>query len=275
MTRFQWLQFAAHELRALPEARLVARLLLDGATGARFSHLVAPDEPLPGERISLLKEWLARAQNGEPAPYILGSAPFFGRDWGVEAGVLIPRSETELLVEAVLQSAPFAARIAELGTGSGIIAGTLSLERPHFSLWATELSPVAREVAKRNWETLGARVELIEGAEDDWLGPLQSLAPFDTIVSNPPYIPSHDLPNLQASVRDFEPRLALDGGADGLNPYRQIAASGRELLREGGFVALEVGHDQKAAIEALFGDWGRLEWRFDVQNIARVALVRK
>jgi len=275
MTNQHWHQGATHELRDHLEARTLARLMLDAARGKRFAHLVAPEDVLSSTNLELLNGWLERAKLGEPLPYILGTAPFFGRDWGVEAGVLIPRPETEHLVESVLEFAPEGALIAELGTGSGIVAGTIALERPQFWVWATEVSPVAREVATRNWEELGARVQLVEGALDDWLGPLRDLPPLDCIASNPPYIPSGEIEHLQTSVREFEPRLALDGGADGLAPYRQIAAGGRAHLREGGFVALEVGHDGRGAIEAIFRDWQRIAWKFDVQGIARVALVWK
>jgi len=275
MTNQHWHQNAAHELRDHLEARTLARLLLDAATGKRFAHLIAPDDVLSSANLELLNVWLERAKSGEPLPYILGRAPFFGRNWGVEAGVLIPRPETEHLVEGVLEFAPRGARIAELGTGSGIIAGTLALERPRSSVWATEVSLSARRIASENWERLGARVHLLGGAPDDWLGPLAGLPPFHCIASNPPYIASGEIENLQTSVRDFEPRLALDGGQDGLNPYRQIAAGGRAHLREGGFLALEVGHDQRASIEDIFRNWARISWKFDVQGIARVALVWK
>ena len=275
MTNLAWLSHAILQLEPHPEARTIARLLLDAATQLRFAHLLAPDDELSQDQQNGLNEWLGRAKAGEPLPYILGIAPFFGRDWPVEAGVLIPRGETELLVEAVLQHAPEAAKIAELGTGSGIIAGTLSLERRHWNIFATELSPLARKVAFCNFKSLGARVQLIEGREDDWLGPIEPFAPFDCIVSNPPYIASGEIEHLQASVRDFEPRLALDGGQDGLNPYRQIAQNARALLSEAGFVALEVGWDQKSAIESLFAQWTSLEWKFDLAGIARTCLVWK
>ena len=276
MTNSQWLAHAIHRLRAHEDARLLAQRLLDDATRIQFAHLMAPDEPLSAEIEAQLNARLTRIEAGEPLPYVLESAPFFGRDWNVASGVLIPRPETELLVEAVLEhlSEP-KARVAELGTGSGIIAGTLALERPDWSVFATELSSQARAIASSNWNTLNAKVQLIEGRAGEWLGPISSIAPLDCIASNPPYIPSRDMDALQASVRDFEPRLALDGGEDGLNPYRQIAANGRELLGEGGFVALEVGWDQRHAIERLFSEWSRLKWKFDLQNIARTAVVWK
>lgn len=275
MTNSHWLTQATRALNPHPEARTLARLLLDGATGIHFAHLLAPDDELLPALENKLNGWLQRVRGGEPLPYVLGTAPFYRRDWAVEAGVLIPRPETELLVEAVLEHAPKAARIAELGTGSGIVAGTLSLERPDWNVLASELSPVARAVAARNFESLGARVQLLEGRDSDWLGPLHDFAPLDCIASNPPYIPSSEIEGLQASVCDFEPRLALDGGRDGLNPYRQIAEGGREVLGDGGFVALEVGWDQKAGIEALFSGWRLLGWRFDLAGFARTALVWK
>ena len=276
MTNSQWLEHANQRLHPHEEARFLARRLLDDATTTQFAHLIAPDDELNPTLEGELNARLVRLEQGEPLPYVLGFAPFYGRDWRVERGVLIPRPETELLVEAVLEHLQKpSARVAELGTGSGILAGTLALERTKWKVFATELSPKARAVALGNFTGLSARVELIEGRENDWLGPIEHLAPLDCIASNPPYIASSEIEKLQQSVREFEPRLALDGGEDGLNPYREIAANGRELLGEGGFVALEVGWDQKQQIEALFASWSRLEWKWDFQGIARTALVWK
>ncbi|RYX86204.1 peptide chain release factor N(5)-glutamine methyltransferase [bacterium] len=280
MTHLEWFQFATHRLQTtLPdsgEARLLARRLLDDATKQNHAHLLSPDSLLSENDEANLGTSLTRLEAGEPLPYVLGFAPFWNRDWQVAQGVLIPRPETELLVEGVLDNLKAKhARVAELGTGSGIIAGTLALERPEWEVLATDVSPEARIVAADNFHNFKARVQLIEGAFDDWLGPIEPFAHFDCIASNPPYIPSAEIERLQTSVREFEPRLALDGGEDGLNPYRQIAARGRELLNEGGFVALEVGWDQRPAIEELFRDWRRLEWKFDFQNIARTCLVWK
>ncbi len=276
MTNSQWLEHANQRLQPNEEARLLARRLLDDSTNTNFAHLIAPDDELNPTLEEELNARLARLEQGEPLPYVLGCAPFFGRDWQVERGVLIPRPETELLVEAVLEHlAKNDARVAELGTGSGIIAGTLALERPNWKVWATELSPDARAVALRNFDELNAHVELMRGRENEWLSPIEPFAPLDCIASNPPYISLSEIEKLQLSVRDFEPRLALDGGADGLNPYREIAANGRDLLGEGGFVALEVGWDQKQQIEKLFASWSRLEWKWDFQGIARTALVWK
>ncbi|BCM91644.1 release factor glutamine methyltransferase [Abditibacteriota bacterium] len=280
MTYLDWFQFAAHRLQTtLPhssEARLLARRLLDHATGQNHAHLMSPETHLAGEVEAELNASLVRLGSGEPLPYVLGFAPFWNRDWQVRSGVLIPRPETELLVEAVLEHLTATkARVAELGTGSGIIAGTLALERPQWEMLATDVSPEARAVASDNFSRLGAHVQLLEGLPDNWLAPIKPFAPFDCIASNPPYIPSHEIERLQHSVRDFEPRLALDGGEDGLNPYRQIAASGRDLLAPGGFVALEVGWDQRQPIEELFHGWPHLEWKFDFQNIARTCIVWK
>ena len=278
MTNLEWFQFATHHLQsALPdsgEARLLARRLLDHTTGRNHTHLLSPDTPLPPTTEAELSANLQRVAGGEPLPYVLGTAPFYNRDWHVRPGVLIPRPETELLVEAVLENLPAPpARVAELGTGSGIIAGTLSLERPDWQLFATDVSPEARAIAGENFTHLSAHVQILEGLPNDWLGPIAPHTPFDCISSNPPYIPSREIERLQTSVRDFEPRLALDGGEDGLNPYRQIAAHARDLLTTRGFVALEVGHDQKQTIETLFREWSRLEWKFDFQNIARTCIV--
>lgn len=283
MTHENWIQHATDSLSLRPlerrEARSHARLLLDAVSGIRFAHLLRAEIELSDETREKLEKSLARLQKGEPLPYILGKAPFFGRDWRVGSGVLIPRPETELLIEAIL--ARFdqnPRRVADLGTGSGIIAGTLAIERPQWKLWASEVSPTAREIARHNFQNyaLERRIEWLEGQKDDWLAPLEPFPPLDLLVSNPPYIARAEIENLQIEVRDFEPRLALDGGEDGLHPYRQIAARGRQFLVPNGLCALEIGADQGQSVPALFeaAFWSVESVLKDGAGLDRVVLAR-
>ncbi|PQV63157.1 [protein release factor]-glutamine N5-methyltransferase [Abditibacterium utsteinense] len=267
------------------EARTQARLLLDAATGTRYSHLIAPEAILEAPKLQKLQLWLSDAARGRPIPYILGRAPFFGLQWQVDEHVLIPRPETELLVETVLQKmksqsespAPRIAepRIADLGTGSGIIAVSLQKNRPDATVYALDISAGALEIAARNAHEHGAAVHFLQG-QGDWLCPLHPFAPFDAIVSNPPYIAAGEIEGLEIGVRDFEPRLALDGGADGLNPFREIAVGAAPLLTKNGFVALELGAGQFASIRAIFetNGWQVEAPRRDLAGIERVMVAQ-
>ncbi len=261
------------------EARSQARLLLDGATQTRYSHLVAPDHVLEPGMFQRLQLWLGEAARGRPIPYILNRAPFFGLHWEVDERVLIPRPETELLVETTLQllsNAPTnAPKIADLGTGSGIIAVTLQKNRPDSAVFALDISAGALQIARRNAETHGVSLHFLQG-EGDWLTPLQPFAPFDAIVSNPPYIPAREIESLEIGVREFEPRGALDGGEDGLDPYREIARGAASYLSETGFVALEIGATQFESIRGIFETrgWTTEAPRRDLVGIERVLVAR-
>lgn len=259
------------------EARIAARLLLDGATGTRYAHLLAPDQLLTPEQGAQLARWLAEAKRGRPIPYILGRAAFFGLEFAVDERVLIPRPETELLVETALQGllGQRAPRIADLGTGSGAIAVAIAKKRPDARVCALDVSGAALEVARINAAINDVAIEFVQG-DGDWLSPLQPLAPFEAIVSNPPYIARAQIETLATGVRDFEPRLALDGGADGLAPYRVLAARAAPFLSENGFLALELGARQFGAARALFeGNGWRVEAaRRDLAGIERVLWAR-
>ncbi len=285
MTNQQWLESATQTLQSAQdlsraEAHLHARLLLDGATETRFCHLLAPEEILEAATLEKLQPWLADAARGRPIPYILGKAPFWGREWEVDERVLIPRPETELLVETALQlledsGAGRGARVADLGTGSGIIAVSLKRARSDLAVYALDISPGALEIAARNAASHSAKVEFLRG-DGEWIAPLRELAPFAAIVSNPPYIAAAEIEELEVGVRDFEPRLALDGGADGLHPYRDIAANGRKVLGGGGFVALEIGDRQFEDIRAIFAanGWQVEAPRLDLADVERVLVAR-
>jgi len=252
-----------------PEPRANAERLIMHALGLDRAALLRDwREPMPD---GLLAEWTAmvrRKAAGEPVQYITGEQWFYGLPFAVSPAVLIPRPETELLVEAVLETAgrlwPDARdgarlRAADIGTGSGAIAVTLAVRRPGWRLCATDLSPDALAVAKANADRhrVSDRIAFLRG---DLLEPFAAGSgdgfALDIVVSNPPYIPSPDLPGLQREVRDYEPRLALDGGADGLDPYRRMAAQLRTLPFVPRIAAFEVGIGQARAVAGLLADAG-------------------
>lgn len=280
MTNGEWLESATQFLSnssevARQEAHLHARLLLDGATGLRFCHLIAPEARLEAERLQKLQGWLLDAARGRPIPFILGQAAFFGLEWEVDERVLIPRPETELLVETTLELAHGEAKIADLGTGSGIIAVSLQKTRPDLEVVALDVSPGALEIAARNAKLHGAEIKFVRG-NGAWIAPIQEFAPFDAIVSNPPYIAQAEIAKLEVGVREFEPRLALDGGEDGLDPYREIARNAPVVMARGGFVALEMGAGQFESIRAIFeqSGWQVEAARRDLAGIERVLVAR-
>ena len=240
------------EKEAVDSARLTAELLLAHSLGIQRVKLYMDlDRPLVADELSTFRALIQRRLAGEPTQYLMGHREFYGRRFAVDPRVLIPRPETELLVEAALRSVPkdAPARLLDLCTGSGCIAVSMAAERPLAEVWATELSPAALEVARSNAESLGvaARVRFLEG---DLLGPIPPESRFDVIVSNPPYIRTSELASLQREVQK-EPRVALDGGDDGLAIIRRIAETAQGFLRPGGRLALEIGDDQGDAVKTL------------------------
>lgn len=319
------------EAAGVEEARANAELLLLHLLGIERAQLLRDwREPLPAERWEAWRELIGRKAAGEPAQYIIGEGWFYGRPFAVTPAVLIPRPETELLVEAVLAEAdrlwPAAAasagvagsgdqrtdgaergtasgvedmavgRSAELGeletratadqtptvldigTGSGAIALTLAAERPAWRVYASDLSTDALAMAAANASRLGvdARVSFVQGdlllpftvdgaageltpvSVDTASGMTAGLA-ADIVVSNPPYIPAGDLPELQREVRDYEPRLALDGGDDGLDPYRRMVEQLQSLAQLPRIVAFELGKGQAREVARLLE--ARYTWR--------------
>lgn len=215
-------------------------------------------EPFPLEARDAFQDLVERRVAQEPLQYLTGVQEFYGRPFQVSPAVLIPRPETEILIEEVLKQRPLFATpplIADIGTGSGIIAITLALEWPEAQVVAVDLSPDALAMARRNAEALGA-AERIEFLQGDLVTPIveKRLRPA-ILVSNPPYIPSRDCDELDEEVRAHEPRLALDGGGDGLDPYHVLTGALPRLWPEQGpaYVAFEVGIHQDAAVEALIG----------------------
>ncbi len=239
----------------VPEPEIESRLIVQHALGLSIERLlVSMRDPAPegaDERISSL---LSRRLKREPLPYITGRRDFFGRTFRVDRNVLVPRPETELLVERALEFAAdvegrdrptgVGLRIADIGVGSGVLAITLALELPEAEVFGTDISGDALTVARRNGDALGAgRVVWLEG---DLASPLAGR--FDIVVSNPPYVPAGDIDLADPELR-YEPRLALDGGPDGLAVIRRLIAVLPGLLRAGGATAL-IEADPRSAVPA-------------------------
>lgn len=254
-----------------------ARLLLEhvlGLEGTRF--YAALGDPFPSSVKETWERIIARKAAGEPAQYIIGRQEFYGRPFTVSPSVLIPRPETELLVEAILQhgdrlwpsGAPHA---LDIGTGSGAIAVTLAAERPRWHVAAGDISAAALEMASQNAAANGAAVEFREG---DLLVPFAGTA-VDILVSNPPYIPAADIAGLQPEVRDHEPRMALDGGPDGLGPYRAMLEQLGLLQAPPRLIGFELGMGQARDVAGLLeqaGHWKNILIIPDLAGIERHVL---
>ncbi|MCX7673103.1 MAG: peptide chain release factor N(5)-glutamine methyltransferase [Thiobacillaceae bacterium] len=236
-------------------ARLEAQLLAAHALGVDRAWLVAHGEQAPDSgQHQTLTALLHRRRAGEPMAYLLGRREFYGMELHVSPAVLIPRPETELLVELALARLPTErpGRILDLGTGSGAIALALARARPLATIVAVDRSAAALAVARANAQRLApARVDFVLG---DWYAPLGD-QDFDLIVANPPYVAADD-PHLQQGDLRFEPREALAAGADGLDALRVIIAGAPAHLRAGGWLLVEHGHEQGAACCALLAQAG-------------------
>lgn len=243
---------ATRRLAALPQAepRLEAELLLAAATGLRREALIAwPDRTPTPEQARRFADLLERRLGGEPIAYIRGRQAFWNQELRVTPDTLIPRPETELLVEIALErlSATAPLRVADAGSGSGAIALALAQERPAWTLLALDLSPGAVTVAKDNLRRQGATNAWV--IRSDWLASLAT-ASLDALIANPPYIPSAD-PHLGRGDLPHEPLTALAAGADGLDAIRRLVPQARTCLKPGGLLALEHGFDQAPAVQAL------------------------
>jgi len=219
------------------------------------SWLIAhDDEPIAPEHLRAYRQLEARRLAGEPMAYLLATREFMGRDFHVSPAVLIPRPETELLVETAVEllQGRAVADVLDLGTGSGAIAVSIALACPQARVVATDLSPEALAVARGNAQALGARVEFHQGY---WYQALPLGKVFDLIVSNPPYIPMDD-PHLTQGDLRFEPEMALSDGHDGLGAYRDIAAGAPAHLRSGGNLYVEHGWNQAVAVCGLLAQAG-------------------
>ena len=228
----------------IPDPRREAAWLLAAAWGVDEVTLrLHPEREVPSEAETIYRSWLECRAAGEPAHHLKGSCPFWGREFVVTPEVLVPRPETELLVQTALELAVSAtARVLDVGTGSGCIAVSLAAERPRWRVCAVDRCQAALSVAHRNVERHGVEVEL-------FLGDLASAAapPWDLVVANLPYVPSGDLGKLPVEVQR-DPRSALDGGEDGLDLARTLLADLPRLLRVCGGAVLEIGENQADAV---------------------------
>lgn len=268
----QILRQAAATLAASPSPRLDAEVLAMHVCNLSRTELITQGGrmPTPGQ-IQRLRELLTRRSQGEPVAYLTGRREFWSLDLLVTPDVLIPRPETELLVEQALARIPAHADwiIADLGTGSGAVALALAAERPHCRVIASDFSTGALALARTNAQNL--EVANVEFRLGEWLTPFAD-EHLDMIVSNPPYIAEQDPHLMQGDLR-FEPRIALAAGADGLSAIRIIVADARQHLRRGGFLLIEHGFDQAREVRALLASQGYDDVATcpDLQGLPRVS----
>jgi release factor glutamine methyltransferase len=258
--------------------RLNAEILLMHTLACDRAYLYAhPERELNEDELSRYDEVLSQRSHGIPSQYITGHQEFWGLDFIVAPGVLIPRPETEHLVEAVLEivrrNGLKQPRIVDVGTGSGCVPIALAHELPDADLYATDVSPDALEIAHANTSRLQVQnrihyrdTDLLNGLPDEH---------FDIVASNPPYVGENEHDKVQLEVRKFEPHVAVFGGAEGMDIFRRLIPQAWRVLRPGGWLAMEIGYSQEAKILALLSDWTEVRSIPDLQGIPRVVVARK
>jgi release factor glutamine methyltransferase len=273
---------AAHELerQGIPSARLDAEILLSHFLQTDLAGLYrAPERPLRPDQLLDFRQWIARRRQGEPVAYILNRKEFWALPLEVNDKVLVPRPDTEILVEEVLACCAGKEdqrlRILEIGTGSGAVAVALATELKSAWILATDISGAALSVAASNALRHGVkgRISFLQG---DLLAPLSGS--FDIIVCNPPYISDSEYGNLSHEIRLYEPPVALMGGSDGTDLHGRLIEQGASRLRRGGFLLMEIGAGQRACIEGMlqaFPDYEEVGFRKDYGGLDRVVRARK
>jgi len=256
--------------------RMNAEVLLMFALSCDRAYLYAhPERELTADETARYDEALAERARGVPSQYITGHQEFWGLDLIVTPMVLIPRPETEHLVEATLELARAMERprIVDVGTGSGCIVLALASDLPEAELQAVDISAEALEIARSN----AARLALDGRVVFRQTNLLEGISPesFDLVVSNPPYVGESEADKVQREVRKFEPHLAVFGGPQGLDVYRRLIPQAREVLRPGGYLLMEMGFSQERAIRELLADWAEVRSVSDLQGIPRVMAGRK
>ena len=249
--------------RSIENPRAAAEILLAHVLQVeRVDLYMRHDQPLNAAELERFKELIRRRAAGEPVAYIVGSREFWSMDFAVTPAALIPRPETECLVEAALQRLEGAGQgrsVLELGTGCGAVILALAAQKPQHAFFASDVSPAALAVARKNADTHGLETS-VRFFCGSWLDPLQNRsARLDMIVSNPPYIRRSSIDRLQVEIRRFEPLTALDGGEDGLRCLEAIIAAAAGCLKPGGHLLLEIGHDQKEAVAEIIDRAGGYE----------------
>lgn len=263
----------------VPSPRMNAELLLMFALGRDRAYLYGhPEHELTTEEQTRYDDALAQRSRGIPAQYITGHQEFWGMDLIVSPAVLIPRPETEHVIETVLDCvgrapSPANLRIVDVGTGSGCIALALAKELPHAEIHATEISPAALEIARSN----AARLQLesrIQFYEGDLLNGIEKNS-FDFVVSNPPYVGESEEDSVQIDVRKFEPRNAVFAGPSGLEVIERLIPQAREVLKPGGWLVMEISGTIAARVNDLLAAWNNVQITNDLQGIARVTSSQK
>jgi release factor glutamine methyltransferase len=268
VTTDEWIDQAIKKLAhaGIEFPQMEARAMLEMALGLRREEFVARDFDFDSEGANQL---LLRRLESEPLAYVLGKKEFFGREFSVDKTVLIPRPETELLVECVVELAEDGMKCIDVGTGSGCVGITAQLELPKTDWLCTDVSRDALAVAHGNAKNLKAPVRLIQA---DLLAPFAADS-LDLVASNPPYVAEGDR-RLDATVAQWEPNQALFAGNDGLRFVRDLIRQAGLVLKPGGILALECGEGQAAEIRALLADWRPLTKR-DLAGIERVVVAMK
>lgn len=264
----------ATRLEHLPTARRDAELLLLRATGKDRAFLLThPDAELTPEQQSIYEQWIDRRARHEPIQYIIGEQEFYGLALRVTPDVLIPRPETEHVVEALLNRIPHnrALRIADIGTGSGAIAIVIAHKVPQATVTAIDSSAPALKVAQQNAERHKV-ADRIRFLESDLLAVVAN-EKFDVIVSNPPYVPEGEI--LEPQVRNFEPPNALYAGPSGLDIYQRLIPEAWQALEPQGWLLMEIGHGQRTALAQWLAQWTNVDFINDLQGISRLACARR
>ena len=267
------LQFGAETLSAtFANPRREASILLSAAMGVEEIRLrIEPLAVVSDATEVLYRSWIARRALGEPAQHLVGSCQFWGRRFEVSPDVLVPRPETEFLIEAVLDlPLPGNARVVDIGTGSGCIALTLAAERPQWQICGVDVSSSALRIARRSQRLLALNIELINSDLGSSLG-----GGWDLVTANLPYIPSSAITSLPIEVQ-HDPLLALDGGRDGLDFVRRLISDLSRLLGSGAFCALELGENQANTVVSIAETEGLFEWTriVDLGGCDRILILR-
>jgi len=260
--------------RRVAEPRWSAQLLLEAALGRHLAWLYAhPEEPLPAPASRRFAAWVARRARHEPVWYIIGKAQFYGLEFAVNPSVLIPRHETELLVDCALELAPFNT-IADACTGSGCVAVALAVHMPRARILATDSSAAALRLARRNARLQGV-AERITFLKGDWLQPLRE--PVDLVVANPPYVSTHEMKRLPREVRCYEPAAALHAGPDGMAGISALLQQAPSRLKQGGSLIMEIAPQRARRALSLAKrvvPAAAVELRTDYAGRSRLLLIR-
>jgi release factor glutamine methyltransferase len=269
-------QLADDEHLRASASRDAELLLLHALALPRVTLFAHPNRDVTSDQQTLYQSLIQRRRQHEPIQYITGHQEFYGLQLRVTPAVLIPRPETEHLVESVLNLLPHnqPLKIADIGTGSGAIAIALAAHLPHAKITALDLSAEALAIASSNARKHNV-AQHIRFLHSDLLSAIShEEATFDAIVSNPPYIPESDRLTLHPEVRDHEPSTALFAGETGLDIYRRLIPQALKLLKPNGLLAMEIGHGQQPALTTLLTGWQEISFIDDLQQIPRVALAR-